>query len=171
MTAPRFKLTSQRQKVSRLPTEPPGRPVSYPVSYSYSSTELFVPGSEDSYPTLLQSSHCSSSNNLIQVTYTLRREDQRYNAAQRTAAVRVQSAPDHALPQQKSDVNHMGCLPITFSRLVKVTFSRLVYYVQTKSRSESFLLATTPRRWVQQIGCSTFREGGSLCLHMHFTAK
>ena len=26
MTAPRFELTSQRQKVSRLPTEPPGRP-------------------------------------------------------------------------------------------------------------------------------------------------
>ena len=25
MTAPRFELTSQRQKVSRLPTEPPGR--------------------------------------------------------------------------------------------------------------------------------------------------
>ena len=27
MTAPRFELTSQRQKVSRLPTKPPGRPV------------------------------------------------------------------------------------------------------------------------------------------------
>ena len=27
MTAQRFELTSQRQKVSRLPTEPPGRPV------------------------------------------------------------------------------------------------------------------------------------------------
>ena len=27
MTAPRFELTSQRQKVSRLPTVPPGRPV------------------------------------------------------------------------------------------------------------------------------------------------
>ena len=27
VTAPRFELTSQRQKVSRLPTEPPGRPV------------------------------------------------------------------------------------------------------------------------------------------------
>ena len=26
VTAPRFELTSQRQKVSRLPTEPPGRP-------------------------------------------------------------------------------------------------------------------------------------------------
>ena len=26
MTAPRFELTSQLQKVSRLPTEPPGRP-------------------------------------------------------------------------------------------------------------------------------------------------
>ena len=26
MTAPGFELTSQRQKVSRLPTEPPGRP-------------------------------------------------------------------------------------------------------------------------------------------------
>ena len=26
MTALRFELTSQRQKVSRLPTEPPGRP-------------------------------------------------------------------------------------------------------------------------------------------------
>ena len=25
MTAPRFELTSERQKVSRLPTEPPGR--------------------------------------------------------------------------------------------------------------------------------------------------
>ena len=25
MTTPRFELTSQRQKVSRLPTEPPGR--------------------------------------------------------------------------------------------------------------------------------------------------
>ena len=29
MTAPRFELTSQRQKVSRLQTEPPGRPASY----------------------------------------------------------------------------------------------------------------------------------------------
>ena len=28
LTAPRFELTSQRQKVSRLPTEPPGRPAS-----------------------------------------------------------------------------------------------------------------------------------------------
>ena len=27
VTAPRFELTSQRQKVSRLPTEPPGRPI------------------------------------------------------------------------------------------------------------------------------------------------
>ena len=27
VTSPRFELTSQRQKVSRLPTEPPGRPV------------------------------------------------------------------------------------------------------------------------------------------------
>ena len=26
MTAPRFELASQRQKVSRLPTKPPGRP-------------------------------------------------------------------------------------------------------------------------------------------------
>ena len=26
VTAPRFELTSQRRKVSRLPTEPPGRP-------------------------------------------------------------------------------------------------------------------------------------------------
>ena len=26
MTAPRFELTCQRQKISRLPTEPPGRP-------------------------------------------------------------------------------------------------------------------------------------------------
>ena len=26
LTAPKFELTSQRQKVSRLPTEPPGRP-------------------------------------------------------------------------------------------------------------------------------------------------
>ena len=28
LTAPGFELTSQRQKVSRLPTEPPGRPAS-----------------------------------------------------------------------------------------------------------------------------------------------
>ena len=27
MTAPRFELASQRQMTSRLPTEPPGRPV------------------------------------------------------------------------------------------------------------------------------------------------
>ena len=26
MTPPRFELTSQRQKVSRLPTDPPGQP-------------------------------------------------------------------------------------------------------------------------------------------------
>ena len=31
MTAPGFELTSQRQKVSRLPTEPPGRPASLAV--------------------------------------------------------------------------------------------------------------------------------------------
>ena len=30
VTAPRFELTAQRQKVSRLPTEPPGRPAVYP---------------------------------------------------------------------------------------------------------------------------------------------
>ena len=34
MTAPRFKLTSQRQKVSRLPTEPPGRPVAQHVQFN-----------------------------------------------------------------------------------------------------------------------------------------
>ena len=31
MTTPRFELTSQRQKVSRLPTEPPGRPAVGPI--------------------------------------------------------------------------------------------------------------------------------------------
>ena len=31
VTVPRFELTSQRQKVSRLPTEPPGRPGEYIV--------------------------------------------------------------------------------------------------------------------------------------------
>ena len=34
MTAPRFELTSQRQKVSRLPTGPPGLPVSVTISCS-----------------------------------------------------------------------------------------------------------------------------------------
>ena len=38
-TAPRFKLTSQRQKVSRLPTEPPGRPV---VQHTYSSLYFLI---------------------------------------------------------------------------------------------------------------------------------
>ena len=33
MTTPRFELTSQRHKVSRLPTEPPGRPVLNPISF------------------------------------------------------------------------------------------------------------------------------------------
>ena len=31
MTAPRFELTSQRQKVSRLPTEPPGQKYALPT--------------------------------------------------------------------------------------------------------------------------------------------
>ena len=35
MTGPRFELTSPRQKVSRLPTEPPGRPVVYACMYGH----------------------------------------------------------------------------------------------------------------------------------------
>ena len=34
MTAPRSELTSQRQKVSRLPTEPPGRPEARLTAYT-----------------------------------------------------------------------------------------------------------------------------------------
>ena len=35
VTAPRFELTFQRQQVSRLPTEPPGRPVMYECMYGH----------------------------------------------------------------------------------------------------------------------------------------
>ena len=41
VTAPRFELTSQRQKVSRLPTEPPGRPAHYFISFD--CRPLFLP--------------------------------------------------------------------------------------------------------------------------------
>ena len=41
MTAPRFELTSQRQKVSRLPTEPPGRPVLL-IQYAQNVLAYFV---------------------------------------------------------------------------------------------------------------------------------
>ena len=38
MTAPRIELTSQRQKVSRLPTEPPGR------QYGHTNSKKMDPG-------------------------------------------------------------------------------------------------------------------------------
>ena len=42
MTAPRFELTSQRQKVSRLPTEPPGRLVCEVVRVQKSRLKVLV---------------------------------------------------------------------------------------------------------------------------------
>ena len=43
MTAPRFELTSQRQKVSRLQTEPPGRPVQQWYSKLPTATKVPLP--------------------------------------------------------------------------------------------------------------------------------
>ena len=42
VTAPRFELTSQRQKVSRLPTEPPGRPYSCYIMTIHTSRLLYI---------------------------------------------------------------------------------------------------------------------------------
>ena len=43
-TAPRFELTSQLHKVSRLPSGPPGQPASYIIvkSFSYQSTRVLI---------------------------------------------------------------------------------------------------------------------------------
>ena len=43
MTAPRIELTSQRQKVSRLPTEPPGRPACTDSQYAHERYMLKMP--------------------------------------------------------------------------------------------------------------------------------
>ena len=46
MTAPVFELTSQRQKVSRLQTEPPGRPV---VCMCQLDARAFMPTRQQEY--------------------------------------------------------------------------------------------------------------------------
>ena len=43
VTAPGFELTSQRQKVSMLPTEPPGRMIARTKQYSSQSTVIWQP--------------------------------------------------------------------------------------------------------------------------------